>query len=473
MKQIQCPKCKSYFQLYDEEYASIVAQIKNEEFDAEINRRLEALEERHRNEKDALKLKADKSAADLLSDKQRQLDELQLELDRMKMIVENNDMQKKQELASLTAEKEKELARLSAENQAEIARITADKEKECAQLSNQLELSEKQHELDIIRERNNVRDDLTKKEMRITELESELQSQKIRAEKELLEVNERNNVLLQAKDEEIERYRDLKSRLSTKLLGETLERHCHNMFNRARSQGQFADAYFEKDNDASSGTKGDFIFRDFLNGREYISIMFEMKNEDDKTVTKHRNEDFLAKLHKDRTEKKCEYAVLVSTLEADSELYNEGIVDVSFRYDKMFVVRPQFFLSIISTLSRAARRGAERLVEMQRDLELARAQSIDVSTFESRLDQFRGVFMKYTEAHRKKQDDAITNIDKVIETLEKQAEALRKVKSLFETSGQKLVRANETLENDLTIKKLTRGNPTMKALFDEARKTRE
>jgi hypothetical protein len=277
--------------------------------------------------------------------------------------------------------------------------------------------------------------------------------------------------VIQMKDAEIEHYKDLKIKLSTKMLGETLEQHCQNMFNRARSCGQFLEAYFEKDNDTSvGGTKGDFIFRDYLNGEEYISIMFEMKNEADLTATKHRNEDFFAKLDKDRREKECEYAVLVSTLEADNEFYNEGIVDVSFRYDKMIVIRPQFFMAVIVMLSRAALRGARNLIDLRQQLDIARAQSIDVTKFEERRDKFVTEFGKLVEAHLKKQDDALEGIEKAIAAAEKQADNLRKVKALFEASRQKLISANEKAENDFTIRKLTYGNPTMQAKFKEARK---
>jgi hypothetical protein len=328
----------------------------------------------------------------------------------------------------------------------------------------------KQNELDVVKERNARKDELHAKEQAITELNSKIQAQAVAAENKVHEINERNAVILKAKDEEIERYKDMKIRMSTKMLGETLEQHCYNMFNRARSQGQFQTAYFEKDNDTSiGGTKGDFIFRDYLNGEEYISIMFEMKNEADTTATKHRNEDFFAKLDKDRNDKKCEYAVLVSTLEADSDFYNEGIVDVSYRYDKMIVIRPQFFMAVIVMLSRTAMRGASRLIDLKNQLAIAKAQSIDVTKFEERRDKFVSEFGKLVEAHLKKQDDALEGIDKAIAAAEKQAENLRKVKALFEASRQKLINANEKAENDFTIRKLTYGNQTMKAKFDEAR----
>jgi predicted Zn finger-like uncharacterized protein len=420
---LTCPKCKTVFQVDESDYAVILQQVKNEEFDAEIKRRLKEIERQHIVEDKAKAIEFERRSEQQLAAKDRAMGEL---------------------------EKKKDL--------------------EISNLKAQIEMLRKQNELDVVRERNARKDELHAKEQAITELNSKIQAQAVAAENKVHEINERNAVILKAKDEEIERYKDMKIRMSTKMLGETLEQHCYNMFNRARSQGQFQTAYFEKDNDTSiGGTKGDFIFRDYLNDEEYISIMFEMKNEADTTATKHRNEDFFAKLDKDRNDKKCEYAVLVSTLEADSDFYNEGIVDVSYRYDKMIVIRPQFFMAVIVMLSRTAMRGASRLIDLKNQLAIAKAQSIDVTKFEERRDKFVSEFGKLVEAHLKKQDDALEGIDKAIAAAEKQAENLRKVKTLFETSRQKLINANEKAENDFTIRKLTYGNKTMKAKFDEAR----
>ena len=261
---------------------------------------------------------------------------------------------------------------------------------------------------------------------------------------------------LKQKQELVDYYKDLKAKLSTKMIGESLEVHCSNEFNRVRTM-MYPDAYFDKDNDASHGSKGDFIFRDFADGMEYISIMFEMKNEMDETATKHKNEDFFAKLDKDRREKGCEYAVLVSLLEPDNDFYNEGIVDVSYRYPKMFVVRPQFFMPLISLLTHASRKS----VEYQRELLMARQQSIDVTNFENKLNDFREKFGNHYQRASDKFHKAIEEIDKAIKSLQKMKEDL--------TSSENYLRlANNDTEN-LTIKKLTRGNATMKQKFDEAR----
>jgi hypothetical protein len=260
--------------------------------------------------------------------------------------------------------------------------------------------------------------------------------------------------------EQVDYYKDLKTRMSTKMVGETLETHCSTIFN-GELRPLFPNAYFEKDNDASGGSKGDFIFRDYEDGTEYISIMFEMKNEMDETATKHRNEDFFRKLDADRTAKGCEYAVLVSLLEPDSELYNGGIVDVSYRYPKMYVIRPQFFKAMITLLVNAAK----KTVEFRRQLAIARSQSVDVTNFEGQLEAFKDAFGRNYRLASDKFKTAVDEIDKSIAHLQK-------IKDALIGSENNLRLANDKAEA-LTIKKLTRGNPTMKAKFDEARKAKE
>ena len=262
--------------------------------------------------------------------------------------------------------------------------------------------------------------------------------------------------MLTQKQELVDYYKDLKAKLSTKMIGESLEVHCSNEFNRVRTT-MFPNAYFDKDNDSSQGSKGDFIFRDYADDLEYISIMFEMKNEMDETATKHKNEDFLAKLDKDRRDKGCEYAVLVSLLEPDNDFYNEGIVDVSYRYSKMFVVRPQFFMPLISLLTQASRKS----VEYQRELIMARQQSIDVTNFENKLNDFRNKFGNHYQRASDKFNKAIEEIDKTIKSLQKMKEDL--------LSSENYLRLANNDTEDLSIKKLTRGNPTMKQKFEEAR----
>lgn len=455
---LKCPNCNTTFEVDENHYAALLAQVRTAEFDAEIRRRLNELSEIQKAKEESNKAKAEQKLEKTVSAKDSEINVLKTEIERLKAIVENYDTLKKADMETLTVKSSQRIAEMSAL-----------KDKEIAELKSKIIESESMHKLDITNQRNSNREELHRKEKEITELSSRLESLKAEAKNRELELRNSHEIMMKAKDEEIERYKDMKSRLSTKMIGETLEQHCMNTFNLARSMGQFADAYFEKDNDASSGTKGDFIFRDYIDGQECLSIMFEMKNEAETTATKHKNEDFFAKLDKDRNEKKCEYAVLVSLLEIDNEFYNNGIVDVSYRYPKMFVVRPQFFMPVIALLSKAARRSAETVISLRAELVEAKAQSIDVTKFEERRDKFAAEFMKFVDGHRKKHDDAMDAIDKAIASAEKQIDSLRKIKSLFDTSTQKLVRAGEVIENDFTIKKLTHGNPTMKAKFQEAR----
>lgn len=454
-----CPHCNTSFQVDENDYAALVNQVRNNEFEADVKRRLGELRVDYELQAKEQKLQHQSDIDKLESAKNHELESLKTEIERLNLVIKNSETNKNTELANAMAKQ-----------QMEANNVAASKDKKILELESRLKELEMQHKLDIVEATNGTREELNNKELAIKELTSRLETQELASNNKILEIKRQNEMLLKAKDEEIEHYKDLKSRLSTKLLGESLEVHCHNMFNRARSQGQFPDAYFEKDNDVSGGTKGDFIFRDYIGDDEYISIMFEMKNEDENTVSKHRNEDFFAKLDKDRNAKHCEYAILVSTLEAESELYNEGIVDVSYRYPKMMVVRPQFFMAVITMISRAARRGAERLVSLQHELTIAKAQTVDVTKFEERRDKFVANFSKLVDAHIKKQDAALEALDKAIEQAERQANNLRKIKESFEMSKQKLLRANESAENDFTIKKLTHGNPTMKAMFEEVRR---
>ncbi len=468
MKDITCPKCGTIFQVDEREYASIAAQVRNAEFEQELATRISQLETRMHAER-----KLEEAAAD--SRWQKKLADLELRLTR-----DASEQRRKQDLENSATEKM--LMNKLAEREAEIAK--KEKEisgniKELSELRQKVDNAGKDLELTILKEKQVWNEKLHEKEVTISDLRTRISGAEEIARTREKELISSHALMLKAKDEEIEHYKNMKARMSTKMIGETLEQHCYNMFNRARSQGMYPYAYFEKDNDISKNSKGDFIFRDYIvdpenpaDRDEYISIMFEMKNEMEETAVKQHNEQFFQKLHKDRCDKNCEYAVLVSTLEADNDLYNEGIVDVSYRYPKMLVVRPQFFMAVIAMLSQTARRGAERLVGLRRELELARMQSVDVSKFEERRDKFVREFGKYVEDHGKKVEAATSAIDKMIENFEKQIKGLRDIKAMFETSATKLNRANDKIENDFTIKKLTHGNPTMRAKFEEVRKER-
>lgn len=351
--------------------------------------------------------------------------------------VELAEAKTKNQLQADLAKKEAETATLKAEKDAEIAKLLA--KIDAAETEKKLALTEVVNKVE--RERDELANELKNKD----------------TEKQLLESSLKDKYLteLKTKDEMIAYYKDMKAKLSTKMVGETLEQHCETEFNKLRATA-FQNAYFEKDNDARSGSKGDYIYRETDGaGNEIISIMFEMKNEGDETVTKHKNEDFLKELDKDRTEKKCEYAVLVTLLEADSELYNSGIVDVSHRHEKMYAIRPQFFIPIITLLRNAALNS----LQYKQELALVKAQSIDITNFEDNMNTFKEGFARNYDLASRKFQDAIGGIDKTIMQLQKTKEALL-------SSENNLRLANQKAE-DLTIKRLTRGNPTMAAKFTE------
>ena len=409
MQEIKCPRCGEVFQIDEAGYAAIVKQVRDKEFRQEIG----AQEKRFESEKESAlkslleKLTVEKELAvrTALSSQEQSLFEKEAELEKLRIKLENAEKEKKEQVEALKISQKQQLENVKRE--AEIL----------------LESTREKAALELVRSKEQA--------------ESRLQ------------------IIVRQKDDEIQLYKDMKTRLSTKMVGESLEQHCETQFNLLRA-GAFPNAYFEKDNDARSGSKGDYIFRDFEDGIEYISIMFEMKNEMDETSQKHRNEDFFKKLDKDRREKGCEYAVLVSLLEADSEYYNSGIVDVSHRYPKMYVIRPQFFIPLITLLRNASRSA----LDYKRELAVVKNQNLDVEAFSERLMDFKTKFSRNYELASRKFHDAIDEIDKSIEHLQK-------IKAALLSSENNLRLANDKAE-DLTIKKLTRGNETMKEIFREA-----
>lgn len=438
MKELKCPKCGNVFKVDEADYAAIVGQVKNAEFNQEVERRMKELEKQQKAEQKAETLKAEQNYQKLLSEK------------------ELNLTQKDAEIAKLQSQ----LEGIENTNQLSLAKEIAKKDKEIAALQTQLSSNESKLKVAILEEQNKSKDFLQKKEQEIQKLKGDMelaQKEAIIKEKNLKEDFQSR---LKLKQEEVDHYKELKAHMSTKMIGESLEVHCSTEFNRVRSM-MYPCAYFEKDNDASGGSKGDFIFRDTADGVEYISIMFEMKNEMETTATKHKNEDFFAKLDKDRKEKGCEYAVLVSLLEPDSELYNEGIVDVSYKYPKMYVIRPQFFMPLISLLTQASKKS----IEYQKELILARQQSVDVTNFENKVNAFRDKFAGHYQKASEKFNKAIEEIDKTIKSLQKMNDNL--------LSSENYLRLANNDTEDLSIKKLTRGNPTMKEKFEEARRMDE
>ena len=423
MNEIICPHCKKAFKIDEAGFADIVKQVRDREFDSELHERITTLE---REKDNAVKLAEATTKNELQA----------------------NVSKKEAELAELKAIRDAEVAELKAERDARLAELKAQKDSEITKLAARVEQAETEKKLALM-------EAVGKLERERDELTNKLSNKD--TEKQLLETSLKREYEseLKTKDEMIAYYKDMKAKLSTKMIGETLEQHCETEFNRLRATA-FQNAYFEKDNDARSGSKGDYIYRETdENGVEIISIMFEMKNEGDETSTKKKNEDFLKELDKDRREKQCEYAVLVSLLESDSDFYNDGIVDMAHRHPKMYVVRPQFFIPIITLLRNAA------LASMQYKSELAlvKAQNVDVTNFEDQLNDFRDSFGRNYRLATDKFKTAIDSIDKSIAQLQKTKDALL-------SSENNLRLANNKAE-ELTVKRLTRSNPTMTAKFDE------
>lgn len=434
MKELKCPKCGNVFQVDEADYASILSQVKNKEFEYEIQARLKEIDKQNKLTQEANELKQNQIHQKELNEKDQALSQQQSQIAQLQAQIDSFNKTKQLEIEAERAKSTQEIARL----QATIAQ------------------NESNLRIAILEEQNKAKEEIQKKETSLQELRNQITLNEKEASIRESNIKENYEIQLKQKQEQVDYYKDLKAKLSTKMVGETLEEHCHTEFNRMRTS-MFPNAYFDKDNDITTGTKGDFIFRDFADGMEYVSIMFEMKNENDTTSTKKKNEDFFAKLDKDRNDKNCEYAVLVTLLEPDSELYNQGIVDVSYKYPKMFVVRPQFFLPIISLLTQAAKKS----IEYQKELQLARQQSIDVTNFEDRINDFKDKFGRNYRIASEKFQTAIAEIDKSIEHL-------NKIKSALLSSENNLRLANDRAE-ELTIKKLTRGNPTMKKMFEDAK----
>lgn len=435
MHELICPNCKKPFSVDEADYAAILNQVKGAEFDAEVNRRIAELHDKQKAEELARVAQSDRQHQIELSKKDKVLGEKDTEIERLKAQIASQDDRKKLELSEALADKEKEIASLKAT---------------IGQGKSELQIA-------VLQEQQKAKDAVQAKDVEIAKLKADAELEESRSGLQMKSLREEYEGKLKLAQEQVDYYKDLKTRMSTKMVGETLEAHCSNIFN-AEMRPMFPNAYFEKDNDASGGSKGDFIFRDYDDGTEYISIMFEMKNEMDETATKHKNEDFFKKLDADRNEKGCEYAVLVSLLESDSELYNVGIVDVSWKFPKMFVIRPQFFKSLIMLLVNASKNA----VAYKKELQLARSQNVDVTNFENKLIDFRNRFGDHYARATGKFEDAIKQIDDTIKKLQA-------VKKSFEQSENYLRLAHQDTE-ELTIRKLTFKNPTMKAKFDEARK---
>jgi len=437
MHDIICPHCKKAFKVDEAGYADILKQVRDSEFDQQLHDRLELAE------KDKLK-EVELAKSNIRNDMQEVTASKDAEIKRLEAKLDAEEVARKLAVTEALKAVEKERDALANE---------LDKAKRDSQAA--LELAEAKKSEGAAAQKLAIAEALSTVEKERDELKSNLKQAEL--EKQLSEKSLKDKYETQIKDRDdaIERLKDMKARLSTKMVGETLEQHCETEFNRIRATA-FPNAYFEKDNDARAGSKGDFIFRDSDSaGTEIVSIMFEMKNESDTTATKKKNEDFFKELDKDRVEKGCEYAILVSLLEPDSELYNTGIVDVFHRYPKMYVIRPQFFIPIITLLRNAAMKS----LEYKTELALVKSQSIDITNFENDLDQFKNAFAKNYDLASRKFKTAIDEIDKSIDHLQKTKDALL-------GTDRNLRLANDKAQ-DVTIKKLTRKNPTMAAKFEE------
>lgn len=406
MQELRCPHCGEVFQVDETGYAQLARQVRDSEFDKELRRREQELLARQESELDLARLRQEQAYQKTLRDKDEALAQSAREAERLRERLESSETEKKLAVAE------------AVQRQAQA---------------------------------------LSEGEKRILTLENELAARETESRLKEKSLQEQYEEKLKSKDEQIEYYKDFKARQSTKMIGESLEQHCLTQFNTLRMTA-FPTAYFEKDNDARTGSKGDFIFRESdESGTEFISIMFEMKNEADATATKHKNEDFFKELDKDRREKHCEYAVLVSLLEIDNELYNNGIVDVSYRYEKMYVVRPQFFIPIITLLRNAALHS----LQYRRELEIVKNQQLDILHFEENMNAFKEGFGRNYRIASEKFRTAVDEIDKTITHLQK-------IKDALLSSENNLRLANSKAE-DLSIKRLTKNAPSVKALFDEQR----
>lgn len=428
MSEIRCPHCNKVFTIDEADYAKLISQVRTSEFDKEIHEKLQSEITKQKTSNDLLIKDIEMKHQSDLSEKDMQIESLKAQIDK--------------------AESEKQLAvNMALESKDEELNK---KNQEIVELKSSLSNKDTEKQLEISEAERKKDNELAEKITQIQELSSEIKLKDRERELNEQSLKSKYEEQLKVKDDEIERLRDFKQRLSTKMVGETLEQHCSIQFNQYRMTA-FPNAYFEKDNDAKTGSKGDFIYKDFSDdGTEYISIMFEMKNESDTTVTKHKNEDFFKELDKDRNEKGCEYAVLVSMLESDNEFYNNGIVDVSYKYPKMYVIRPQFFIPIISLLRNAALNS----LEYRRQLAIVQNQQADLTTFENNIEVFKSSFLKTYKNAIKKHQDAIDGIDKAIAQL-------TKIKEALQTSDKHLKAANNKLTTDLTVKRLTKNADTV------------
>lgn len=461
MQEIRCPKCGEVFQVDESGYDQIAQQVRDKEFEKELSRREKEFDARLEKELEVIRLQKEKEQTESItaknseiSAKDQKIAELQAKLDASetaKSLAISEALEKKNE--ELTKEAKVHTESLSQKD----AEISA-RDQRIAELQAKLDATETEKKLAVAEAVEKKNEELSQRATEVANLQGELKSKETENRLNEKSLKEQYEEKLKLKDEQIEYYKDFKARQSTKMIGESLEQHCLTQFNSLRMTA-FPNAYFEKDNDAKTGSKGDFIYRECgEDGTEFISIMFEMKNEADETATKHKNEDFFKELDKDRNEKHCEYAILVSLLEIDNELYNNGIVDVSYKYPKMYVIRPQFFIPMITLLRNAAKNS----LEYRQELQIVRNQQVDIRNFEENMNAFKEGFARNYRIASDKFATAIEEIDKTIDHLQKTKAAL--------LSSENNLRLANNKADELSIKKLTKNAPTVKAMFDELKK---
>ena len=450
MQELKCPNCGVVFHADESGYAQIVQQVRDREFEKELERRAELLRRQKENDLTIARMEQEKSHGDELAQKNAELAERDRLIEQLRAQISGSETEKKLAVNEAVQEKKKESDSALGKKNAELA----EKKREIAELRARLDKADTEKKLAVTEAVQSKDKILSERTAEIAELQGQLSGKETELQLREKSMKEQYEEKLRLKDEQIDYYKDFKARMSTKMVGESLEQHCLNQFNAIRMTA-FPTAYFEKDNDAKTGSKGDFIFRESsADGTEFISIMFEMKNEMDATASKHKNEDFFRELDKDRREKGCEYAVLVSLLEIDNELYNTGIVDVSYRYEKMYVIRPQFFIPMITLLRNAALNS----LKYRQELETVKSQQLDILHFEQNMQAFKDGFARNYELASRKFQDAIDDIDKTIRALEKTKEDLL-------SSNRNLRLANDKAQ-DLSIKKLTKDAPSVRAMFD-------
>lgn len=450
MQEIKCPNCGKVFKTDETGYAQIVKQVRDREFEKELDRRQAELEKNKDSDIKIASLEQEKIYEKAMKEKDSELSEMKHQIEQLQSQIKNAENEKKLAIKEAVQEKAAEDDTTIEKKNKEIS----EKNQEIERLKGKLENATIEKDLAVNNATKEKDEELAKKTNEITDLKGQLSSKESEIKLKESTLKESYEKELKLKDEQIEYYKDFKAKQSTKMVGESLEQHCMISFNQIRMTA-FPNAYFEKDNDVKTGSKGDFIFREASEGTEFISIMFEMKNEGDETKTKHKNEDFFKELDKDRMEKGCEYAVLVSLLEIDNELYNNGIVDVSYKYPKMYVIRPQFFIPIITLLRNAALNS----LKYQRELQVVKNQQLDLQNFEEEMNTFKENFARNYDIASRKFKNAIEEIDKTIDHLQKTKDALL-------SSENQLRLANNKAE-DLSIKKLTKNAPSVREMFEK------